>query len=65
MILIIAIVTIPIGILILIGLLITSIIFDIKDFKQNKDIQNEKSSIQKVSTIIQLILYPFLTLLTK
>lgn len=76
MILIIAIVTIPIGILILIGLLITSIIFDIKDFKQNKDIRNEKSSIQKISTIIicyitlplifiQLILYPFLTLLTK
>lgn len=76
MILIIAIVTIPIGILILIGLLITSIIFDIKDFKQNKDIRNEKSSIQKISTIIicyitlplifiQLILYPFLILLTK
>lgn len=76
MFLIIAIVTIPIGTLILIGLLITSIIFDIKDFKQNKDIRNEKSSIQKISTIIicyitlplifiQLILYPFLTLLTK
>ena len=76
MILIIAIVTIPLGILILIGLLITSIIFDIKDFKQNKDIRNEKSSIQKISTIIicyitlplifiQLILYPFLILLTK
>ena len=76
MILFITLVTIPIGILILIGLLITSIIFDIKDFKQNKNIQNEKSSIQKISTIIicyitlplifiRLILYPFLILLTK
>lgn len=76
MILIIAIVTIPIGTLILIGLLITSIIFDIKDFKQNKNIQNEKSSIQEITTFIicyitlplifiQLILYSFLTLLTK
>lgn len=76
MILIITLVTIPIGILILIGLLITSIIFDIKDFKQKKELSNEKSSIQKISTIIicyitlplifiQLILYSFLTLLTK
>lgn len=76
MFLIIAIVTIPIGTLILIGLLITSIIFDIKDFKQKKELSNEKSSIQKISTIIicyitlplifiQLILYSFLTLLTK
>lgn len=76
MILIIAIVTIPIGILILIALLITSIIFDIKDFKQKKELSNEKSSIQKISTIIicyitlplifiQLILYSFLILLTK